>query len=79
MCPNGSATRRATQPMASALGKECNAVAGPFGRNPEGSGHWAPIAALRLLAWHVAKQRRRALHWEPSGPSATPAGNVNRP
>src|SRR5574338_916980 len=65
--------------MARPLGKERNAVAGPFGHNPEGSGHWAPIAALRLLAWHVAKQRRRALHWEPIGLSATPAGNDNRP
>ena len=61
------------------LGNECNAVAGPFGHNPKGSGHLAPIAALQLLAWQTAKQRRRALHWEPSGPSATPAGNVNRP
>src|SRR5574340_734568 len=53
--------------------KARDAVAGPFGRKPEGSGHWAPIAALRLLAWQTAKRRRRALHWEPSGPSATPA------
>jgi hypothetical protein len=65
--------------MASPLGNERNAVAGPFGCNPEGSGHWAPIAALRLLAWDAPNQRRRALHWEPIGPSATPAGNVNRP
>ena len=28
------------------LGKECNAVAGPFGRNPEGSGHLAPDCGL---------------------------------
>ena len=65
------------------LCEECNAVAGPFGHNPKGSGHWAPIAALRLLAWHTAKQRphlaTEALHWEPIGPSATPAVNENRP
>ena len=65
--------------MAGPLGNERNAVAGPFGHNPKGSGHLAPIAALRLLAWHRAKQRRRALHWEPIGPSATPAVTVSRP
>jgi hypothetical protein len=65
--------------MACPLGNERNAVAGSFGHNPEGSRHLAPIAALQLLAWDAPKQRRRALHWEPIGASATPAGNVNRP
>jgi hypothetical protein len=69
--------------MARPLGNEphlaTEAVAGPFGRNPEGSCQLAPIAALRFLVWDTPKQRHRALHWEPIGASATPAGNANRP
>src|SRR5574337_1074944 len=72
LCPNGSATRRATPPMARPLGKERNAVAGPFGRNPQGLGPLGPHCgvAAPCLADSQAASPRLALgaHWPERDP-----------